>query len=129
MNKLIISAVIASGLFLVHSPDASAHGAKHNSYRTQVNQHYDYRGAYRSDRKYNRRHHYKRDTYKNNRYRNYRYSSSYQRVRSVPGWLRHDRSFRRWYDRSQLRRNHRLSWNELYDAYRWEHRYDRRYRH
>lgn len=129
MNKLIIPAVIASGLLFGHSPEALADGAKYKSHRTSINLHYNYRGAYRGDRKYSRSRNYNRYAYKRNQYRNYRYSPSYYRVSRTPSWLRHDRSFRRWYNRTQWRIDHRLSWHELFDIYRWERRYDRRYRH
>jgi hypothetical protein len=51
----------------------------------------------------------------------YRYAT--MRHRSMPRWLRHDRQFRRWYEHTPLNRYRRISWNELYDIYRWERRY------
>ncbi len=51
----------------------------------------------------------------------YRYES--RRYDAMPRWLRRDQGFRHWYRHSPLKRYKRISWNELYDIYRWERRY------
>lgn len=48
------------------------------------------------------------------------YYADVRRPRHMPRWLKHDRSFRRWYKRSALRRDRRLDWYELFEIYRWE---------
>jgi hypothetical protein len=47
----------------------------------------------------------------------------------MPRWLRHDRGFRHWYDRTSLSRNHYLAWWQLYEIFRLERRYDHRRHH
>lgn len=114
MNKLVISAVIACGLWLLDSPVAAAHGGGHKPHR-------DYKVHYSDG--------YRREAYSRHRYHKNYYGVSHKRAKRMPRWLRHDRSFRRWYDRTRLRKNYRLSWYELFDIYRWEHSYDRRRRY
>jgi len=43
----------------------------------------------------------------------------------MPGWLQHNKGFRKWYYRSSLRHNRQLAWQQLYEIYHWERRYDR----
>ena len=38
----------------------------------------------------------------------------------MPRWLKRDKHFRHWYRRSPLRHRYSISWNELFDIYRWE---------
>lgn len=41
----------------------------------------------------------------------------------MPIWLRRDHSFRHWYRHTPLKRYRQISWNQLYEIYRWERRY------
>ncbi len=50
----------------------------------------------------------------------------FHRKRHMPGWLWHKRGFRHWYFRTPLRFDRHLGWRQLYDAYRWERRYNHR---
>ena len=51
-----------------------------------------------------------------------------RRRHEMPRWLRRNTDFRHWYRRSPLSRYRQISWNQLYDIYRWERRYfERRY--
>ena len=43
-----------------------------------------------------------------------------RRAKHMPYWLYRKKSFRRWYRNSRLRRNRHLSWNQVFDIYRWE---------
>lgn len=52
------------------------------------------------------------------------YQRGFYRNRHMPRWLWRKRGFRQWYFHTPLRFNHRVSWSRLYDAYRWERRYD-----
>ncbi len=45
----------------------------------------------------------------------------------MPRWLKRERSFRKWYKHTSLKRNRRLAWNQLFDIYRWERRFGRTY--
>lgn len=109
MNRIFLATVIVCGLWMADLPDAAAHDRGHKSHKFQ---HYDgyYRDAYRRDR-------YRKD---------YR-GGYYKRVKKMPRWLKRDRAFRHWYERSRLRRHRHISWHELFDIYRWE-RDHRRYR-
>jgi len=52
------------------------------------------------------------------------------RARKMPVWLKQNRSFRKWYKQSRLRRNRHLGWYQLFRIYRWERAYrmhDRRH--
>lgn len=49
------------------------------------------------------------------------------RGHSMPRWLKRHRGFRHWYRNSRYRYNRRLAWEGLWDIYRWERRYGRRY--
>ena len=73
-----------------------------------------------------------RHTYQTSAYYHYDYNAEVRRSKHMPRWLKRNDSFGRWYKHTQLKRNPRLAWNELFDIYRWErhyeHRYDRRYR-
>ena len=51
----------------------------------------------------------------------YRYES--RRHNAMPRWLKRNRGFREWFRYSPLKRYRRISWNELYEIYRWERRY------
>ncbi len=61
------------------------------------------------------------------------YRLELRRTKHMPHWLKHNRSFRKWYKHTHLRRIRHLAWHELYDIYRWEradarkHRRDVRY--
>jgi hypothetical protein len=119
MNKLLISTIVACGLLLLDSPEAAAHDDGHQQKRY-------------SDRSYSRsydRDHYSKKGYRGDRY----YASKYQRSGNMPRWLRKDHSFKRWYGHSRLRYDRYLSWERLFDVYRWEHsprrysRYQSRY--
>jgi len=48
---------------------------------------------------------------------------------SYPRWLRRHDDFHRWYWRSHFRNDYYLSWNRLYDIYRYERKYRRSYRY
>ncbi len=50
----------------------------------------------------------------------FHYRVESRRAKHMPHWLHHKKSFRRWYRNSRLRHNRRLSWNRLFDIYRWE---------
>lgn len=123
MNKLILSALIACGLLLLDAPEAAAHENRDSQYRSHR---YDNSDSYR-------RHSYSRDGYRD-RYRgDYKrdryYGSRYKRAKEMPRWLKRNKSFRHWIRNSRLRQNRRLSWNELFDIYRWEHSHYRYYSH
>jgi hypothetical protein len=45
-----------------------------------------------------------------------------------PYWLRRNADFHRWYRHSHYRNDFYLSWNHLFDIYRFERRYHRSYR-
>ncbi len=107
MNKVLITALLAGGLLLLDAPEAAAHKRGHDQQRY-------------SDRAYSRS--YDRDYY-------YRGESRYQRSHKMPRWLKRDRSFRHWYKHTRLRRDRHISWNRLFDIYRWEHSYYRYRRH
>jgi len=113
MNKVLISTVLACGLLLLESPEAAAHeerGSQHRSYA------YDHSDAYRRDS-------HSRDYYSRDRNRGERYDTRHQRAKKMPKWLKHDRSFRHWFEQTRLRRNRHLSWHQLFDIYRWERSY------
>lgn len=114
MNKIFYSAVLACGLLLLDSPEATAHEARVTQER--------WSGYDRAD--YGRRDYYARDSYR----RDHR-GSKYKRDRKIPYWLKHDRSFRHWYARTRVNRNRHLSWHQLFDIYRWERRYTRHRHH
>ena len=84
MNKIITVALVAGGLLLLDSPEATAHDEGRYSY---------YSTHYQAD--LHRRH-------------------------QMPRWLKRDRAFRHWYKHSRLRRHRHLSWDRLFDIYRWE---------
>ena len=50
------------------------------------------------------------------------------RVRKMPFWLKQNRSFRKWYRHSGLRRNRYLGWHQLFRIYRWERAYRMQHR-
>ena len=122
MNKVILSALIACGLLLLDVPEAAAHESTDSQYRSHR---YDNSNSYRRDS-------YSRDGYRD-RYRgDYRrdhYGSRHKRAKEMPRWLKRNKSFRHWIRHSRLRQNRRLSWNELFDIYRWEHSNYRYYSH
>ena len=119
MNKVLIATVIACGLLLLESPEASAHEEKGSYYR--------YADHDRSDA--NRRDSYRRNYYSRDRHRGERYDARDRRAKKMPKWLKRDRSFRRWFEHSRLRWNHHLSWHQLFDVYRWERSYPRYRQH
>ena len=45
------------------------------------------------------------------------------RRHDMPRWLWRDKGFRHWYQRSPIKRFRRISWNQLFEIYRWERRY------
>jgi len=49
----------------------------------------------------------------------------YGRTKTVPGWLKRNRDFRRWYLHSRYRFTRRMSWYRIYDLYTFERRYHR----
>jgi hypothetical protein len=55
------------------------------------------------------------------------YQIDVRRSDRMPRWLKHDRTFRKWYRHSRLKRDRRLAWNQLYDIYRWERRWGKTY--
>ena len=63
----------------------------------------------------------------------YSYRDSYhyekRRHNTMPAWLKRNKHFRHWYRHSPLKHYPRISWNRLYDIYRWERSYfaSRRY--
>jgi hypothetical protein len=130
MNKVILSTVMACGLLLLDAPEAAAHEQRESQYRATPYQSHGrdsysrdgyrkgYRDGYRRDHKYDRRYDNRRGYY----------GSHYRRTNDMPRWLKRNKSFRHWMRHSGLRENRRLSWNQLFDIYRWEHdnyRYDR----
>ena len=56
------------------------------------------------------------------------YGVEHRRTQQMPRWLQRNKSFRHWYKRSSVRRDRRLGWHQLFDIYRWERSYKRRYR-
>lgn len=118
MNKVILSTVMACGLLLLDAPEAAAHEQRDSQYRATSHQSHS-RDSYSRD-------HYRRD-HKYEHRRAY-YGSHYGWTRDMPRWLQRNKSFRHWMRHSGLRANRRLSWNQLFDIYRWQHynyRYDR----
>ena len=115
MNKSIIATVLACGLLLLDSPEAAAHDQRHNSHRGSV---HGYSDHYRGDASI--RHRHARDRYRQYYRHNYR-GNSHRRAHRMPYWLKRDRAFRHWYEHTRLRRNLYLSWQILFDIYRWEH--------
>jgi hypothetical protein len=89
MNKVMAVVVIAGGLMLMNSPEATAHQTVHNVYQPPT------------------------------------YYQSYGRIDErrpdhMPSWMKRDKSFRHWYNRTSLKHNRRLDWHELFNIYRWE---------
>jgi len=114
MNKTLIATVLACGLLFLESPEAAAHEGK-GSHSRQADR-------YRSDA-------HSRDYYSRNAYRSERYSTRYNRAKKMPKWLKHDRSFGRWLEHTRFRWDPRISWNQLFDIYRWERFYFGNRRH
>ena len=121
MNKLLISTLIACGLLLLDAPEAAANDKRDRQYSSPR---HDYSDNYRRDD------HYRRANSRD-RYRSHHKSRKYKRAKKMPHWLHHDRNFRHWLKHSHLRRDGWLSWNQLFEIYRWELSYDRHsdYRH
>jgi hypothetical protein len=122
MNKVILSTVIACGLLLLDAPEAAAHEDRDSQYRSHR---YENSDSYRRDS-------YRREGYRDRHRGDYRrdyYGSRHNRGKEMPRWLKRNKSFRHWIKHSRLRKNQRLSWNELFDIYRWEHSYNRYYEH
>lgn len=106
MNKVLLSTLLVGSLLLLNSPEAAADREVRDPH---------WQAEYRHYRPYKRDHH---------AYRKYRRDYQYARHRrshTMPHWLHDNRSFRRWYGRSQLRHDRRLSWYRLFDAYRYGH--------
>jgi hypothetical protein len=98
MNKLIISTVIACGLLVLGTPEAAAHEQRVSRQRLTSHDYYE-RDSFRHD-----------------------YFAAWQRRSSkMPRWLKRNKSFRHWFKQSRLQRNRRLSWNQLFEIYQWEH--------
>ena len=116
MNKLLITAILAGGLLLLDSPEAAANTVVKNKHRPPAQYHVD-----RHDRDRHRGQEYRRDYYERN--------ARHGRVQSMPRWLKHKKSFRRWYKDTPLRTYRRLTWDQLFDIYRWERAYFRHHRH
>jgi hypothetical protein len=119
MNKVLIATVLACGLLLLESPEAAAHEGK-GSHSRQVDRD-------RSDT--HRRDAHSRDFYSRNAYRSERYETQHKRAKKMPRWLKHDRSFGRWFEHTRFQRNRHFTWNELFDIYRWERSYFTNRRH
>jgi hypothetical protein len=119
MNKVLVGSVLACGLLLLESPEAAAHEERGGHYRPPA---YHYSDAYRRDS-------HSRDYYSRSKHRGERYDTRRKRVKTMPKWLNRDRSFRRWFEHTSLRRNRHITWNQLFDIYRWEHSYSRYRRH
>lgn len=119
MNKLLISTVIACGLLLLDAPEAAAHDKRD---RQHSSPRYDHSENYRRDDR-------DRRTYSRDGYRSHYYASKHKRAKRMPKWMHRDRNFRHWLKRSHLRRDHWLSWNQLFEIYRWESSYHRHRHH
>jgi hypothetical protein len=124
MNKLLLSTAIACGLLLLDAPEAAAHEDRDRQHSSPKYDNYNKAG-----RGNNGRRSYRREGYKRHDYKRHDYSSRYERGRKMPKWLRGDRSFRHWLERSHLRRDRGLSWHQLFEIYRWELSYRRDHRH
>jgi hypothetical protein len=114
MNKLILTTVMACGLLLLESPEAAAH---EESYSQQRSQHVDRSDYYRRDAQ--GRHEYRHHGYRHD-YHSKHKARKAKRESQMPRWLRKDRSFRHWYEHTRLRSDRHISWNQLFDIYRWE---------
>jgi hypothetical protein len=126
MNKVILSIVMACGLMLLEAPEAAAHEQRDSQHRATPYQSHSRDSYSRDHNRKGYRHGYKRDHKYD--YRRGHYGSRYKRTNEMPRWLKRNKSFRHWIRHSGLRENRRLSWNQLFDIYRWEHynyRYDR----
>ena len=55
------------------------------------------------------------------------YQVDVRRAEHMPRWLKRDHAFSKWYKHTQLKRDRRLAWNQLFDIYRWERRWGRSY--
>jgi len=119
MNKVLIGSVLACALLLLESPEAAAHEERGSHYRPPA---YNYSVAYRRDS-------HSRGYYSRDKHRGDRYDNRHKRTTKMPKWLNRDRSFRRWFEHTRLRRNRQITWNQLFDVYRWEHFYYRYHRH
>ncbi len=115
MLKVMPLAIVAAGLMLMHTPEAAAHPEVRT---TRVVPAYDV--------DYRRESH-SRDYYARNRYEREYYK--HKRAGKMPKWLKKKKSFRRWYRDTPLNRYRFLSWNQLYDIYRWERSYFLYHRH
>jgi hypothetical protein len=119
MNKVLIGSVLACGLLLLESPEAAAHEQRGSQYRSPA---YNHSYAYRRDS-------HSREYYSRDEYRGARYDIRHKRTKKMPKWLKHDRSFRRWFEDTRLRRSRHLTWHQLFDIYQWERSYSRHRRH
>ncbi|MCH9694611.1 MAG: hypothetical protein K0U72_08895 [Gammaproteobacteria bacterium] len=116
MNKILTTAILAGGLLLLDSPEAAAHTVVKNKHRPPAQHYVDHR-----DRDGYRGQQYRRDYYDRN--------ARHGRVGKMPRWLKKKKSFRRWYKETPLRKSRRLTWNQLFEIYRWERAYFRYHRH
>jgi hypothetical protein len=119
MNKVLIAIAIVCGLLLSETPEAAVHEAQGSEYRHNDYDRFDAQRRYSHSRDY-----YSRDGYRDG-YRGERYNLQHRRAKKMPKWLKHDRSFRHWFERTRLRRNRHLSWHRLFELYRWENSYFR----
>jgi hypothetical protein len=109
MSKIHFPTLFVAGLLLA-SAAAAAHDERAIQYQSSF---YDYadRGAYRDARS---RHGY-RDKGKRGHH-----ELRHKRAGRMPRWLEQKDAFRHWFGHSRLRKNYQLSWNQLFDIYRWE---------
>lgn len=94
MNKLSAALLLATSLFFIDVTPATAHPGAHVDRVAE-------RG-YRSDRGYH---------------------GGWVRRHEMPRRLRQNDGFRHWYRRSPLAEYRQISWNQLFQIYRWERRY------
>lgn len=114
MNKVMLAAIVATGLSAGVSAEAETYTEVRSSYDRPA---YSDRGRRSHSRDYYERRDYRRDYYQ------------HKRGKHMPRWLKRKSSFRRWYRDSPIARYRFLSWNQLYEIYRWESSYFRHHRH
>ncbi len=110
MNKILISALIAGSLMLLDSPEAAADKVARSQHRPPTYHVYDS---------------YDRYSYRPHHYRHSYHGARHSRDRQMPRWLKRNLSFSHWFNHTRFRRDRRLSWNQLFDIYRWEYNYHR----
>ena len=115
MNKLILTAIVAAGLSFIGTSEAAAHEETRIT-RTATTWEAGYRNRSHS------REYYKRNGRDYDAYRHYR-------AQKMPRWLKRKQSFKRWYRQTPLRQYRFLTWDQLFEIYRWERSYFRYHRH